>query len=415
MKRVFVWVFSAGLVATSLEAAETRIWTSRKGGTLEATLGGVDGVNVTLIGKDNKPIKLKAEDLSLADREHLVEFASADPSIITGGKPGLVEKEVRIDTSAFKKVEGKLMFPEGPSDGFEMFETPNFLIATAGDVRPQAIAETAERLWYGMAFVHMDFRQNWGDKKMLVLLVEDRGAYTAMGEWYRTYLKNEGQTDAALRVKSTWEQTGSTSIAVPDELQEKRKLHDQGIIFNVKDASGFRKPMTPYTIHVTAGELLEKQMGGVTSYGSEGYFAVLTGHSYFKEISLGGKSETQLLAVSGTGQDEISSKRGFEDGSSWARSLRPLVRSGKVPVKLEPMLKWKSEELTPERLVLIYSFASYMESDSKRLAAFAKMVRRIETSKQIPAPEEFAKIFGFETVEALETDWANFIKEGDFK
>ncbi len=168
-------------------------------------------------------------------------------------------------------------------------------------------------------------------------------------------------------------------------------------------------------VHTIAGRLLGKQMGNVSSFGAEGYFAVVTGHAYFKEISLAGKSETSLLAVSGTGQDEISSKRGFEDGTSWARSLRPLVRSGKVPVKLDAMLKWKSEELTPERLVLIYSFACYMESDSKRLAAFAKMIRRIEASQQIPAPEEFAKIFGFETVEALEADWTTFIKEGDFK
>ena len=43
------------------------------------------------------------------------------------------------------------------------------------------------------------------------------------------------------------------------------------------------------------------------------------------------------------------------------------------------------------------------------------MIRRIESSNQIPSPEEIAKIFGFETVEAFEADWATFIKEGDFK
>jgi hypothetical protein len=79
------------------------------------------------------------------------------------------------------------------------------------------------------------------------------------------------------------------------------------------------------------------------------------------------------------------------------------------------MFRWKPEDLNPERLVLIYSFAYYMQSDLKRLSAFASMVRRIETSKQIPAPEEIAKIFGFDTVDALEKDWADFIKEGDFK
>ena len=79
------------------------------------------------------------------------------------------------------------------------------------------------------------------------------------------------------------------------------------------------------------------------------------------------------------------------------------------------MLKWKPEELTPERLVLIYAFAYYMQSDSKRLSEFAKMVRRIESSKQIPAPEEIAKIFEFATVAEFDADWTKFIAEGDFK
>jgi hypothetical protein len=156
-------------------------------------------------------------------------------------------------------------------------------------------------------------------------------------------------------------------------------------------------------------------MGGVSSYGSEGYFAISTGHAFFKEISLAGKSETSLITVSGTGGDDIGSKRGFEDGTSWARTLRPLVRSGKVKIELAPMLSWKPEGLDAEKLVVIYSFAYYMQSDSKRLAAFAKMIRRVESSNQIPSPEEIAKIFGFETVAAFEADWATFIKEGDFK
>jgi hypothetical protein len=43
------------------------------------------------------------------------------------------------------------------------------------------------------------------------------------------------------------------------------------------------------------------------------------------------------------------------------------------------------------------------------------MIRRIETSKQVPLPIEMAKIFGFDTVEAFEQDWVQFIKDGDFK
>lgn len=415
MKRVFLCVVATGFLAQSGLAAETRIWMSRKGGTLEAQLGGIQGEMVTLIGKDSKQVKLKIEDLSLADRQHLVEFGGAPETIIAGGKPGFVEKDVRLDSATMKKIDDRLRFPDGPSEGYELFETPHFLVASAGKVRPQGVAETAERLWYGMAFHHMNFRQDWADKRMLVMLVEDRDAYASLGKWYSGHLAAEGNQDASMEVKNTWEQLGSTAISLPDDIITKHNLHERAIVFNVKDDSRFRKAMSPFPTHSIAGKLLGQQMGGVSSYGAEGYFAVSTGHAYFKEISLAGKSETQLLSVEGSGKDEISSKSGFEDGTSWARTLRSMVRGGKVGVKLEPMLKWKSDELNPERLVLIYSFAYYMQSDSKRLAAFAKMIRRIESSNQIPPAEEIAKIFGFETVEAFEKDWETFIKEGDFK
>lgn len=377
-------------------------------------MGGVEGIMVTLINKDSKEIKLKAEDMSLADRLHLVEFGGAEEAILTGGKPGLVEKDLRLDTSGFKKREEILTFGDS-ADGFELFETPHFLIGTAGRIRPQAVAETAERLWYGMAFVHMNFRKDWGDKRMLILLVEDRDVYPELGKWYAEYLAANGQQGASMSVANTWSLVGSTSISAPDETCTKFNIFDQVTVFNIKNDDKFRKDLSPFPTHVIAGSLLSRQMGGVSSFGSEGYFALLTGHAYFKEISLAGKSETNLISVEGSQKDEISSKSGFDDGTSWARTLKPLVKSGKVVVKLEEMLKWKPEELTPERLVLIYSFAHYMENDSKRLGSFAKMIQRIESSNQIPAPEEFAKLFGFDTVEAFETDWVTFIKEGDFK
>lgn len=414
MRTFLVSICGAACLALPCHAAEMRTWTSRKGGTLEATLGGIEGNMVTLVNKDSKEIKLKAEDLSLADRLHLVEFGGAGDAILTGGEPGLVEKDLRLDTSAFKKRDDILTFGDS-ADGFELFETPHFLIGTSGRIRPQAIAETAERLWYGMAFVHMNFRQDWGDKRMLILLVEDRDAYAALGKWYAGYLAANGQQEASMSVANTWARVGSTNIHAPEDTCAKFNILDQVTVFNVQDDDKFRKDLAPFPTHVIAGDLLSKQMGGVSSFGSQGYFALLTGHSYFKEISLAGKTETNLLSVEGSQKDEISSKSGFEDGTSWARTLKPLVKSGKVAVKLEEMLKWKPEELTPERLVLIYSFAHYMENDSKRLGSFAKMIQRIESSNQIPSPEEFAKLFGFDTVEAFETDWATFIKEGDFK
>jgi len=397
------------------QAAETRTWMSRKGGTMEAEFGSITGDQVILIGKDGKEIKLKTEDLSLADRQHLVEFGGAPASIITSGEPGFPEKDVHIEPASIKKLANKMHLGDVSLLEFDLVESAHFLVASAGKVKGHETAETAERLWHGMAFQHMNFRKDWGDKRMLILLVDDRKVFKALGEWYVSYLIKINQPEAAQRTKTVWDKAGSNQISIPEDTIKEYNLHPGAVLFNITDASRFAKPLGPFPTHCIASALLSKQMAGVSSFGAEGYFAVVTGHAFFKEISLTKKTETNLLDVSGTGNDEISSKSGFKDGTSWAKTLRPLVRRGKVKVELDPMLKWTQAQLTAERMVLIYSFAYYMECDAKRLCAFAKMIRRIESSNQIPPAEEIAKIFGFTSVADFEADWKKFITEGPFK
>lgn len=408
-------VVLAVIAAAASADAETRIWMSRKGTTLEAELGTIRPPQVTLVDKELKTITLKIEDLSLADRQYLVEFGDAPADILTSGEPGQVEKEMRLDTSTFETPEEELRIPEGPSEALELYRTPHFLIASAGKVRPRPIAETAERMWFGMAFQHMNFRRDWGDKRMLIILAEDRDTYAALGKWQAALLRSMGAGKAADRRVAVWDKLGSTDVHLGEALAQEHGVFETARLFNVTEPRKFRKDMAPFLVHCMANALLTKQMGGVSSYGSKGYFALTTGHAYFKEISLAGKSETQLLAQQESDKDEIASKSGFKDGSSWARSFKPLVRRDKVTLNLAQMLSLDADDLDPAKLVTIYSFACYMEGDSKRLAQFAKLVRRIESSNQIPVPEEFARIFGFETVEELEADWKKFILEGDFK
>jgi hypothetical protein len=396
--------------------ADSRIWTSRKGSTLEAEFLKCDAVSTTLVTKDSKQIVLKIEDLSLGDRQFLVEYSGADPKILVGGEIGEPEKQVRIESSTIKKLkDAPFMLADESVPLFELTESEHFLIASAGDVRADAVAETAERLWHGMAFQHMNFRRDWADQRMLVFLAENRDAYAALGQWYFQTLIDQKAEEAAAKAKATWDKLGSTSIVLPEEMTKTYNLHSQAVLYNVHEARNFKKAMSPFQIHTIAGALLTKQLGGVSSFGSEGYFAVTTGHSYFKEISLGGKSETQILSVLASDNSDITEKKGFEDGSSWVRGLKAAVRKGTIKVSLEPMLQWKLDGLKPEELVLIYSFSYYMQSSPQRLSAFATMVRRIESSNQIPPAIEIAKIFGFETVEAFNADWALFINEGKFK
>ena len=144
--------------------------------------------------------------------------------------------------------------------------------------------------------------------------------------------------------------------------------------------------------------------------------ALRIGHAYYKESKLAGQTETSRLAAEGYDQDEIVKAKGFDDGTKWAKTLRELVRKGKVEPNLEKLLGWREvKDLTPESIVLSYSFAYYLQSTPERLNSFANMIRRVQYDGAMPISLELAKLYGFKTAKEFETDWIEFIKSQDFK
>lgn len=422
MKRITTLGLLASLIIPALHAAEARIWTSRKGSTLEAELIRFDDKSdkktVTLLNtKDRKEIVMPMVDLSIADRQFLVENSSADPKILIEGEVGQPEKTVRIESSTFKKIkQSPLLFDTDSESDYDILESEHFIIATAGDPRPQPIAETAERMWHGMAFQHMNFRRDWGDKKMVVLVVGKPDVYTRLGKWYIAQLKKDGKDEQAGKLNAVWERVAGASVELTPEMTEKMNCFPDAPVFNIKPEQSHlvKKEMGPFIVHCMASTLLDRQMGNISSYGVEGLFSFSKGHSYYKEISLTGKSETGMISASGSDNDLIKEGRGYGEASEWAKTLKAAVKKGTVQLKIEPMYKW-NQDAKPEQLAVMYAFSYYMQSTPARLAAYAATVRRIEASKQIPVPAEIAKIFGFDTVEAFEADWKLFVLEGAFK
>jgi hypothetical protein len=414
-------VVAAGIaLGASAFAEDVRTWTSLKGSTVDATLGKLDGPTAILVTKDRKEIKLPVTELSLADRQYLVENFQAPEAILTAGELSTPEKDVKIDSGTFKKLPEKLKLSKDQSEGiFDQMQTEHFLIAYAGDVRPQVVAEIAERLWHGMAFYHMNFRRDWGEKRRVIFVCEDREAYKALGDWVAQLLaaeavNAEGQQRAQQHA-ATWNRVGGTAIGLPDEMCEEQKFHPSATVFNMDNGREFKKVFTAFPTHCIAGDLLNQQMGGVSGIGNKGYFTIVTGHAFYKEIRLAGVTETHLLDVSGTGGDEISSKSGFDDGTAWPRILKSEVKREKIKPNLEEIFAVQSDTLNPAKLVLVYSLANYLQSNPKRVCAFARTIRRVESNNTIPELEELAKIYGFDSVQAMEADWIEYIKSNDFK
>lgn len=413
-KCILLSLLFGGLFA---QAADLRIWTSREGSTIEAQLSGVDGDSAVLVTKEPKEIKIKIADLSLADRQHLVEYADQKEEILTAIELGVPEKDVRIDKKQFKRLDKSLAFNEDSELIFDLMESDHFLIATAGKARPNGVAETAERLWHGMAFQHMNFRRDWGEKKMVIFLIEDEEIYGLMGEWYASYLTEIGQEKVASETKRVWDLVSGSGCILPPDLQTEYNIFERARVLRIRgsDSTAFRKVFGPFPTHAIASTLLAKQMGGQSDISPTGYFSLLTGYGYFKEIQLAGRSGTSMISPDDYDTDEIATTRGFADGTSWAKTLRKLVKKEDVKLDFEQMLGWEGSSLTPEKLVVMYSFAYYMNSNSERVSSLAEMVRRVESNKQIPAAIEIAKIFGFETIDDLQANWKEFVLSRDFK
>jgi len=147
-----------------------------------------------------------------------------------------------------------------------------------------------------------------------------------------------------------------------------------------------------------------------------GFFGLTRAHAYFKEIQLAKKSETTILDSTAYRDDnQITTARGFKDGRAWAKTLRKLVRKGDVKPNLEKFLLYASTNLTPTQLVLMYSFGYYVQSDLEKLDAYSELLRKVKADREVPEASEIAEIFGFDSVQAFNESWTEFVKSSAFK
>lgn len=396
-------------------AAEVRTWTDQRGRTFEGTLVKIDRDEVVILPKTGSQVRIKRAILSARDNEYLSEYGGAESAIVEGTKVGTPEKSVRIDSKQFKKLDDIFIFPDTEID-FKMLESDHFITMTHGRIRPKDVAETGERLWHGMAFQHPGFAEKWGDKRRAIFVIEDDEVHQAVGQYFINYLFKIGQEQESENLRKTWPKSAGSTIALSDEIAEERGLFRSARVFRVteQNADTYKKVFTPFVTHCLASDMLTTQAGGTTSFGGDGYFSLVTGHAYYKEILLAGRVGTTLIDAQ-YGDEETSSAKGFADGTGWARELKKLVKRDKVVPSIAEVYRYKVIGLTPNQLVLLYSLSYYMQSTPERLAAYTKMIERIDTSKQVPEAVEIAKLFGFETAEEFEADWKAFIESTKFK
>ena len=410
-----LFLFSLGLS----HSAEMRTWTNLKGQQIKAQLVAVDGDYVLLRLANGRDSRIPRKTLSVGDQKFLEEYGGAEKiPIDPKAKITVPEKEMKFNSKTLIKRDDKFELPDGYSLQFDIVESEHFLVMSSGKVRGKDTAELAERLWYGMNFQHPGFAEKWGDEKKAIFLCGEKTDYDILGKYYVDQLANSGRAQEASNSARTWPMSSGAGLSLDSDTCDKYDVMRGARAFRADGKSNFQRGVwNPFPAHCIAQDVLNVQMGGAGGgAGSDGYYAISTGHGYYKEIQLTDETVTSLLDANTYESDEVVKSGGFDDGKKWARTLRDLVKKEKVSPSLAGLYRVnRASELTPELTVLMYGFARYMQSTPDRISKFSKVMERVDTSRSIPVPEEMAKLFGFETVKEFEDDWIAYLKSTAFK
>ncbi|MEM9479882.1 MAG: SHD1 domain-containing protein [Verrucomicrobiota bacterium] len=413
---VFRFLLALLLSAVALHtawSAELRIWTDVKGRTLEARFVRVVDEEVELQLKDGKTAEVKISTLSSADQEYLEEYANVETDVNDPTPAGEPEKDARIDTKLFKKWESDLVLNDSELV-FEVLETPNFLILTTGSVRGKDTAENAERLWHGMSFQHPTFRSKFEEKKLAIVVTDEPEVWSELGQYYRNRLREMEEFEAEDQISKTWPVSTSAGFVFEGPLAERYNIFPNATAIHATDRSLERGVWSPFRTHILSEALLRVQIGGIVSFGSEGLLALSKGHAYYKEVSLCGTSVTQLISADSFDSDEVFQRGGFDDGRNWSKIAKTLLRKGAKP-DMGNLYAARRDNISAEQIVFIYGLSAFMQSTKGRLAGYAKLVERMDTSATVPEPLEVARIFGHESTEEFHQEWHEWMKTSDFR
>ncbi len=411
-------------------ALETRTWQNLKGQTFEAELVRVDGDKVVLRGKDGREVAVKKSELSKGDLDYIAEVAPKTGGLPFGDsgpkKPGEVPnpaKVAKIDTKAFVKKQ-EVFELDQPSHQFMILETPHFWVLHAEKTDAKDVAETAERVWLDMNFFHPSFNQKFQNRRMAIFLVEDDETFNDIGTWQANMVMKSGGGDPrakqqADRIVATWPHAASGDISLNQEIMDKYSLIQHARVFRNYEKKGKREEKVkgvwvPFRVHCLASDMVDIQSGGVTEFGKKGYYALTTGHAYFKEIQLTGRSETVKLRADGS-DNQVSNTGGFQNSRDWPDELKKLIRKKDLVPTIDALYELDLFSAKAETNALAFAFARFLQSNVDRIAAWAKLIEQIEISHQVPEKEDLAKIMGFADAKAMETAWVDWMKSSDFK
>jgi len=115
----------------------------------------------------------------------------------------------------------------------------------------------------------------------------------------------------------------------------------------------------------------------------------------------------------GAGGGVVEKREVLSAEQSWVPSIKAMSRR-EMPVGLARMLEVSTGDLTPVESAFALALFSYCTSGVQEMNAFREVLDLV-SKQEDPNAEAFAKLFGFETVEAFDAAWRDYIQSRKFR
>lgn len=391
----------------TVSAQESRTWTDTKGRTLTGVFVRQDDSTVWVKRDDGKEIPIPKKSLSAGDLKQL-------ESIGGGGSGGGGEAGAAVGRFATVKVDPSKWAPRTGGFGIgsltypASLETEHFIVAGAEKTRPAlmlAYADAAERLWADIATDLPSLTEVFKGRKMPIILVDGEKEAAAFASWHEKHAEDS----PTVRPESMLDTSTIAPFSLDPKFAAEAGLSTTGRLFRLdsKKAEHNRKTW-PERIHFLSGDLFRQVMGRPKDNGSFNLGMVVLSFSYQREELICGRIESEIFFG---GDSEVE---GFKNGRNWAGATKKLLKGGANP-DIKSYLESSAAKAEPRDLGFGLGLMRFIHDDPARNAGWGKMLDKVRKEEKCPTDEEFTKAIGFDSPQALNAAWKEYMLSDKFQ
>jgi hypothetical protein len=401
-------LLAAGCLAAS--AQEARTWTDVKGRKMEGSFLKQDDATVWVKRADGREVAIPKNTLSEDDLKHL---ESATPAPQSSGAPAADSgsagrfNDAKIDPAAFKPREGGfglggLVFPSS-------IETDHYIVAGSAEIRPAMLkiyAEVGERLWHDMVADFPEMAEAFSDgTRMSLLIFDDEKEHKVFAGWHDKHAEESSTVSPAYNM----ERMTISGFRFDKKFAAEEKISTRGRAFRM-DGKGYQhnRKTWPQRIHFLSGDLIGHWIGNPSDNGDFSLSMVGFCLSYHREQLICGRIESEV-SFGGSGEVE-----GFKNGRNWAGATKKLLKAGTRP-DIKSFLEGVASKANPRDLGFGLGLMQFIHKDPARRQGLSKLIHNASKDKKCPDDAGFAKGLGFDSPEALNAAWLEYMNSDAFQ